>query len=296
MKLHFEHEASADLADWADYDLVIAADGANSRIRDRYRGAFRRRHRGPPQQVLLVRHAARSSTPSPSRSSRPRRGWIWAHAYRFDDDLSTFIVECDPETWAGLGFDRDGPGGSDRALRGDLRQISGRPRLMSNAAHLPRPAGVAQLPPHHLRQLGAREPDPARRRRAYRAFLDRLGHQARARGCDQARRGAEPAGPRPRRRRSPNIRPSATSRCSSCRTARATRPNGSRRSTAISISSRCSSLIRCSPAASASATKICACATGDWLEGVERWFQSKARGQPVNEPAPPMFAPFKLRE
>src|SRR3546814_11301971 len=34
--LHFEHEASADLDDWKGYDLVIAADGANSRIRPRY--------------------------------------------------------------------------------------------------------------------------------------------------------------------------------------------------------------------------------------------------------------------
>ncbi len=33
-----------------------------------------------------------------------------------------------------------------------------------------------------------------------------------------------------------------------------------------------------------------------WLEGVERWFQSKARGRAVNEPAPPMFAPFRLRD
>src|SRR3712207_2832985 len=33
-----------------------------------------------------------------------------------------------------------------------------------------------------------------------------------------------------------------------------------------------------------------------WLEGVERWFQSRARGAPANEPAPPMFAPYKLRD
>jgi anthraniloyl-CoA monooxygenase len=33
-----------------------------------------------------------------------------------------------------------------------------------------------------------------------------------------------------------------------------------------------------------------------WLEGLECWFQSKARGTTVNEPAPPMFAPFRLRE
>src|SRR5207244_6609182 len=33
-----------------------------------------------------------------------------------------------------------------------------------------------------------------------------------------------------------------------------------------------------------------------WLEDVERWFQSQAQGRAVNEPAPPMFAPFSLRE
>ena len=38
--LHFEREASADLDDWTDYDLIIAADGANSRIRDRYSDHF----------------------------------------------------------------------------------------------------------------------------------------------------------------------------------------------------------------------------------------------------------------
>src|SRR5918999_465791 len=38
--LHFEHEASPDLADWSGYDLVIAADGANSRIRNAYAEHF----------------------------------------------------------------------------------------------------------------------------------------------------------------------------------------------------------------------------------------------------------------
>ena len=35
-------------------------------------------------------------------------GWIWCHAYRFDHEMSTFIVECPPETWVGLGFDQLG--------------------------------------------------------------------------------------------------------------------------------------------------------------------------------------------
>jgi hypothetical protein len=33
-------------------------------------------------------------------------GWIWAHAYRFAPDCSTFIVECSEEVWRRLGFDR----------------------------------------------------------------------------------------------------------------------------------------------------------------------------------------------
>ena len=33
-----------------------------------------------------------------------------------------------------------------------------------------------------------------------------------------------------------------------------------------------------------------------WLEGVERWFQSQARGDVQSTPAPPMFAPYRLRE
>ena len=48
-------------------------------------------------------------------------GWVWAHAYKFAPDCSTFIVECSEETWRGLGFDRLEPGRSDRAVRANLR-------------------------------------------------------------------------------------------------------------------------------------------------------------------------------
>ena len=34
-----------------------------------------------------------------------RSGWIWVHAYGFDADTSTCVVECPPETWTGLGLD-----------------------------------------------------------------------------------------------------------------------------------------------------------------------------------------------
>src|SRR5687767_12239986 len=41
VRLHFEHEASPELDSYAGYDLVIAADGANSRIRNAHAGHFR---------------------------------------------------------------------------------------------------------------------------------------------------------------------------------------------------------------------------------------------------------------
>ena len=40
VSLHFEQEASPRLEDYPEHDLVIAADGANSRIRERYEPHF----------------------------------------------------------------------------------------------------------------------------------------------------------------------------------------------------------------------------------------------------------------
>jgi 2-polyprenyl-6-methoxyphenol hydroxylase-like FAD-dependent oxidoreductase len=36
-------------------------------------------------------------------------GWIWAYAYQHEPRASTIIIECSPDTWAGLGFDRCSP-------------------------------------------------------------------------------------------------------------------------------------------------------------------------------------------
>ncbi len=34
----------------------------------------------------------------------------------------------------------------------------------------------------------------------------------------------------------------------------------------------------------------------DWLEGIEKWFASRAYGREITEPIPPMFTPFSLRD
>src|SRR5690606_29561966 len=63
-------------------------------------------------------------------------GWIWAHAYRFDETHSTFVVECSPETWAGLGFEDMSQEETLAACeRIFARHLDGHP-LLSNSAHL----------------------------------------------------------------------------------------------------------------------------------------------------------------
>ena len=64
---------------------------------------------------------------------RTEAGWIWCHAYGFDATTSTFIVECSPETWAGLGFGRLGLEESVARLEGLFaRQLDGH-RLVAQA-------------------------------------------------------------------------------------------------------------------------------------------------------------------
>jgi anthraniloyl-CoA monooxygenase len=102
-----QFEAECDPADpkWQAYDLVIAADGANSRFRDAHANAF---------QVDIDVRANKFVWLGTSKVfdaftfafEETEHGWIWAHAYRFAPDCSTFIVECSEETWRSFGFDK----------------------------------------------------------------------------------------------------------------------------------------------------------------------------------------------
>ena len=63
-------------------------------------------------------------------------GWIWAHAYRFAPDCSTFIVECSEETWRGFGFDRMSQDESIAACEKLFAKYLDGHSLQSNATHL----------------------------------------------------------------------------------------------------------------------------------------------------------------
>ncbi|MGK5677691.1 FAD-dependent monooxygenase [Actinoplanes sp. URMC 104] len=96
---------SCDLSELPDADLVIACDGAGSRIR-----SMDAEHFGTSVSLgrnkyiwLGTPHVFRTFT---FGFEKTHAGWIWFHAYPFDDATSTFIVECTPEVWSALEFDR----------------------------------------------------------------------------------------------------------------------------------------------------------------------------------------------
>ncbi|HEU5485962.1 MAG TPA: FAD-dependent monooxygenase, partial [Microlunatus sp.] len=87
-----------------DADLVVAADGVSSGVRNRVPefGTRLRLRRNRYVWFGADREFDSFTFPFVQTSG----GWLWAHAYGFEPGMSTFIVETTPETWTALGFDR----------------------------------------------------------------------------------------------------------------------------------------------------------------------------------------------
>ena len=133
--LHFNAECDPADPKWSDYDLVIAADGANSRFRDADDAAF-----GVDIDIRKNKFVwlgtSKVFDAFTFAFEETEHGWVWAHAYRFAPDASTFIVECSEETWRGLGFDTMSQDESIAACEKLFAKYLGGHRLQSNASHL----------------------------------------------------------------------------------------------------------------------------------------------------------------
>lgn len=133
--MHFETEFGTDLSRWADFDLIVAADGVNSQIRSAHEDKF-----GVDIQVRRNKFSWLGTTKMFDAFAflfeKTEAGWIWAHAYRFDETHSTFIVECAPETWEALGLDRMEQAESIAFCEKVFARYLDGHGLISNASHL----------------------------------------------------------------------------------------------------------------------------------------------------------------
>ena len=117
VELRFETEVRDPEALLAENDLVAAGDGVNSVFRNHWAEHFQ------PQveagRTVFAWYGAALRFPSFTfLFEENEHGRFCAHIYPYEDDLSTFIVEMDPETWRRAGLEESNraaqaPGQSD---------------------------------------------------------------------------------------------------------------------------------------------------------------------------------------
>ncbi|MGB7258729.1 MAG: bifunctional salicylyl-CoA 5-hydroxylase/oxidoreductase [Pseudolabrys sp.] len=135
IKLQFETEAQ-DVSAYSDYDLIVAADGANSRVRAAHTDVFK-----PDIDVRACKYIWLGTHQKFDDAftfifEPTERGWIWAHAYQFDTNTATFIVECSEATWRRAGFDQMTTEETIASCEKIFARYLGGHELMSNARHL----------------------------------------------------------------------------------------------------------------------------------------------------------------
>ena len=292
--LHFDAECDPADAKWSGYDLVIAADGGNSRFRDATPNAFGmdidvRRNKFVWLGTSKVFEAFTFAF------EETEHGWIWAHAYRFAPDCSTFIVECSEESWTRFGFDRMDQHASIATCERIFGKYLDGHRLQSNAAHLAGPAawlnfrrikceqwssgnvillGDAAHTAHFSIGSGTKLALEDAIKLA--EVLNRPGLSVKdALGEYQAERNLEVL----------KLQNSARNSTEWFETLE--------RYAHFEPLQFAYSLLTRSQRISHENLRL---RDRDWLEGVERWFWKRATDGRSNKTAPPMFAPFKLRD
>ena len=104
VNLHFGDDIADVETLKRDYDLVVAADGVNSRLRENWRDRFQ------PQTDLRPNHFTWMGSTRPFDAftfffKETEHGLFIAHCYQYEAGRSTWVLETDPETFekAGLG-------------------------------------------------------------------------------------------------------------------------------------------------------------------------------------------------
>jgi len=104
VKLVFECEVSSD-EDYSDADLIIASDGINSRIREKYAATFKPDIVVRPNRFIWL-GTRKLYDAFTFDFQRTQHGWFQAHIYKFDKETTTFIVECPEHVWLAHGLDK----------------------------------------------------------------------------------------------------------------------------------------------------------------------------------------------
>lgn len=135
VRLVFETEVTDPSEYASSHDLVIASDGASSITRKKFETIFKPNIEERKNRFIWL--GSRKKLDAFTFDFKETEwGWFNLHAYRFDQDWSTFIVETPEKNWLKAGIDKLEPEQSI-ALCEKLfaERLDGNP-LISNAKHL----------------------------------------------------------------------------------------------------------------------------------------------------------------
>ncbi|MGJ8529433.1 bifunctional salicylyl-CoA 5-hydroxylase/oxidoreductase [Maritalea sp.] len=88
-----------------DYDLVVACDGINSPVRQHYAEHFKPNIDVRECKFIWLGTHQKFDDAFTFIFEKTEHGWVWVHAYQFDDETATVIVECQQDTWDKIGFE-----------------------------------------------------------------------------------------------------------------------------------------------------------------------------------------------
>jgi anthraniloyl-CoA monooxygenase len=132
VKLKFETEFEVDdMTRYQDVDLIVAADGINSKIREAHAEVFQ-----PSLDVGKAKYIWYGTTKVFDSFTfifrENEHGLFQVHAYPFDGSTGTFIIECAEDVWHRAGLDEADEAESIAYCENLFAPDLGRGRLMSN--------------------------------------------------------------------------------------------------------------------------------------------------------------------
>jgi len=118
IRLTFHQEISAPDIVAGNDGLLVGADGVNSTVRERFKEHLQPSLSASPNKYIW--YGTQQLFHGLTLTFRETEAGVFAaHSYKFNQTTSTFIVECDSQTWANGGFEKM----SDEATRAFLAEV-----------------------------------------------------------------------------------------------------------------------------------------------------------------------------
>jgi len=133
VEMKFQTEIDPSPETFAAYDLVVAADGINSRIREANRDHFQPEVDLRPNKFTWM-GSTRELDAFTFFFRETAFGIFIAHTYQYEAGRSTWVIETDPDTFARAGLDRMDEEQSARFLEGVFaEELAGHPLITNRS-------------------------------------------------------------------------------------------------------------------------------------------------------------------